>query len=64
MGLCFSGFFFFSMTTFSGGGVPKRSRANSLTAVTARNRLDFFFLATMSLCCDPASQILMDEQGP
>ena len=45
VGLCFSGFFFFSITIFSGGGVPTLSRANSLTAVTARNGFDFFFLA-------------------
>lgn len=44
MGLCFSGFFFFSKTTFSDGGAPTRSRASSLTAVTARNGFRFFFL--------------------
>lgn len=41
VGLCFSGFFFFSITIWPAGGVPTRSRAISLTAVTARN--DFFF---------------------
>ena len=64
MGLCFSGFFFFSTTIFSAGGLPTRSRANSLTAVTARNRFDFFFLATFGLGCDPASQILIDDHRP
>lgn len=44
VGLCFSGFFFFSITTLSGGGAPTRSRASSLTAVTARNGFLFFFL--------------------
>ena len=64
MALCFSGFLFFSTTIFSAGGMPTRSRANSLTAVTARNRFDFFFLATMCLGCEPASQILIDELRP
>ena len=64
MALCFSGFLFFSTIIFSAGGTPTRSRANSLTAVTARNRFDFFFLATISLGCDPASQILIDERRP
>jgi len=41
----FCGFFFFSTTIFPAGGAPMRSRANSLTAVTARNRFAFFFLA-------------------
>ncbi len=45
VGLCFSGFFFFSTTIFSAGGAPIRSRANSLTAVTARKRFTFFFFA-------------------
>lgn len=45
VGLCFSGFFFFSSTTFPDGGVPTRSRANSLTAVTALNRFALFFRA-------------------
>ena len=45
VGLCFSGFFFFSKTTFPAGGAPTRSRANSLTAVTARNRFVFFWRA-------------------
>ena len=42
VGLCFSGFFFFSSTTCPDGGAPTRSRANSLTAVTALNRFAFF----------------------
>ena len=65
MALCFSGFLFFSTIIFFAGGMPTRSRANSLTTVTARNRFDFFFfLATMSLWCDPVSQILIDAQRP
>jgi len=49
VGLCFSDFFFFSTTILPGGGVPTRSRANSLTAVTARNRFAFFFFVNLSL---------------
>ena len=45
VGLCFSGFFFFSTTTFPAGGVPTRSRASSFTAVTARKRFGFLFRA-------------------
>jgi hypothetical protein len=44
--LCFSFLRFLrSGTTWVGGGVPIRSRASSLTAVTARNRLIFFLRA-------------------
>ena len=41
---CFSCLRFFrSGTTCVGGGMPMRSRANSLTAVTTRNRRTRFF---------------------
>src|SRR5579863_2189307 len=46
VGLCFSGFFFFSITIFSDGGEPTRSRASSFTAVTARNGFRFFLRGT------------------
>ena len=47
MGLCFSGLFFFSTTIFLGGGEPMRSRANSLTAVSAWKR--FFLLLFLAI---------------
>ena len=44
--LCFSFFRFVrSGTICVGGGIPTRSRANSFTAVTARNRFTFFLRA-------------------
>ena len=43
--LCFAGFSFLCGTTFPAGGAPMRSRANSLTACTARNRFTFFLRA-------------------
>ena len=45
VGLCLSAFLFLWGTTFSTGGAPKRSRANSFTACTAPNRFDLFLRA-------------------
>jgi hypothetical protein len=61
VGLCFSGFFFFSTTIFSVGGLPTRSRANSLTAVTALNAFAFFFFATLRT---PAADFNGDSSEP
>jgi len=50
VGLCFSRFRFVrSGTTCVGRGVPIRSRAISLTAVTARKRLGFFFFTISTI---------------
>lgn len=49
VGLCFSVLFFLFGTTFSGGGVPTRSRASAFTAITARKGLGFLFFRGMIL---------------
>jgi hypothetical protein len=64
VGLCFSGFFFFSNTIFSAGGAPTRSRASSLTAVTARNSFRFFFLLGILQRLCLAAKIAIQAESP